>query len=926
MTAGFVPTTAAPRRDADALTLPPRPAPPPRPAVPWLASAVPVVGALGFWAFTGSAFALWFAVLGPVIAVAGVADGQRSTRRERRTAAREAEAELARVRSAVVGRHRAERAALDLRHPGVAGYLARPEQIWRTGTGRDGAVVVGRGVVPSDVRITSSGSHPDDVEVVREAQSLADAPVAVVLGTGCAVVGPEALARGVLRSLVMQIALAHPPGDIEISGPESEAGWLRALPHAAVPGARRVVWAGSAAAAAADVVLVCARPGEPLPPRCDVVITVDSLVRARVEAGVESHDVAVEALGAAQATVIAADLAARRAASGADDTDSEPVLLRMLRPAGREHSRDRLAAAIGVTGGAPYEVDLVHDGPHAVVTGMTGSGKSELLVSWVVALCLRYTTADVTFLLADFKGGTSFETLGRLPHVTGVVTDLDARSAGRAIESLRSEIRHREAVLARAGARDVAGVDLPRLVVVVDEFAALRDAHPDLEPLFADIAARGRALGIHLILGTQRAGGVLRDGLLANCPLRISLRVAEPYDSTAVVGVPDAASLPGGAHGRGRALIRRSGDARPSCVRIALSGPADADDAARDAGAVPRATWLAELPRSVPLKDLRGLGQGLVLGLADRPESQAQEPLMLGPGERGLLVVGGPASGKTTALRTLAAQSPARLWVDADPERAWDALVAAALHPPAAGTAVFLDDVDALTGRFPDEYGRAAGDAVERLIRDAGSLGIRVFASAQRLTGPAGRIADLFGRRLILATPSRAEHVAAGGEARDFAPSAPPGRGVLDGTVVQVALAEDAPHAAQPAATALWHPPVGVSGYVARRGTLEALQRWERTGVRIRAVDAADDPAATEPGGRVVIVGDPEQWLARPRLLERVRGASTLVVDAACGRDLRLLTGERDLPPYVKPVPGRAWEFAAGAAPRRVAVAPSGDS
>src|SRR3546814_5990683 len=98
-------------------------------------------------------------------------------------------------------------------------------------------------------------------------------------------------------------------------------------------------------------------------------------------------------------------------------------------------------------------------GPPAVVTGMTGTGRSELLATWITALCARYTTADVTFLLADFKGGTAFEPLASLPHVTGVITDLDARSAGRAIDSLRAEIRHRESILARAGQRDVAAAD-----------------------------------------------------------------------------------------------------------------------------------------------------------------------------------------------------------------------------------------------------------------------------------------------------------------------------------------------------------------------------------------------------------------------------------------------------------------------------------
>ncbi|KAA9150282.1 cell division protein FtsK [Microbacterium lushaniae] len=915
--------------DAAPLSLPPRPGAPARPPVPWLASAVPVVGALGFWALTGSVFALWFALLGPLIAVAGIADGARATRRARRAADREAAEALARVRADVDQRHDAEREALRTRHPDVAGHLARPDRIWRGGSAGEGRVVVGTGEVASATRVSASGSHPDDRRLAHAARTLSDAPVAVALAAGCVVVGPEVSARAVLRALLLQVALAQPPGDVEIAAIDpGEAAWIHALPHAARSGSRRIVWARAGVPPPdADVVVLCARPGDPLPPGRAVVITLTGPGSARVEAGADVHEVEVEALGQAQAAVIAAELTARYAAAGvAAAVEDRIVPLSALRAPEREPSRTALAVAVGVAGGAPYDVDLVRDGPHAVVVGMTGAGKSELLVTWVTALCARYCTRDVSFLLADFKGGTAFEPLAALPHVTGVITDLDTGSAGRAIDSLRAEVRHREGVLARAGERDIAGVDLPRLVVVVDEFAALRDAHPDLEPLFADLAARGRALGIHLVLGTQRAGGVIRDGLLANCALRISLRVADAHDSTAVVGTPDAAALPGDPAARGLALVRRGTDTRATRVRVALCGPEDIAAAARGAGPAPRATWLPELPPRVAVDDLRTTVPGIVLGLGDQPDRQRQDPVLLPPDGRGLLVVGGPGSGKTTALHTIAAQVPARVWVGTDPEHAWDVLSALALEPPPPGTAVFLDDVDAVGGRLPDEYGRAAADAIERLVRDAGALGIRVFATAQRLTGIAGRIAELFPRRLVLPTPSRAEHVAAGGQAAGFAPSAPPGRGVLDGLVLQVAVAPAIASSAPVPVVPLWQPPEGVSGFVTRRGVTEPLQRWERTGVRVRSVDAADDPTAAEPGGRVVLVGDADQWMTRPRLLERMRSGSTLVVDAACGRDLRLLTGERDLPPYARPQRGRAWEFVGGRPPRRVAVTPSADT
>lgn len=918
------PVPTALRTPPSALSLPARPAPPPRPGVPWLASAVPVVGALGFWALTGSAFALWFAVLGPLIAVAGVADGVRTARRQRRESERVAADALARVRAVVGQQHELERTALRGRHPDVAGYLARRDHIWRAVAERDAVVVIGQGSVASALRVTSAGEpHPDDEALVATSRALDDAPVVVPLGSGIAVVGPEALARAAVRAIVLQLALAHAPGRLEIAATLAGEEWLRALPHAVVRAPTRLlVTRAGDAAAEADVLVVQAAPGEPLPPRCGLVLTLTGIDRARAEVGAASHDVRVEGVALAQAAAIAAELATRSlSAVGARVDDARPLALAAVRATARTPARAALPVVLGRRGGDDVVVDLVRDGPHAVVTGMTGSGKSELLISWVLALCAAYSTADVAFLLADFKGGTAFDALAGLPHVTGVITDLDERAARRAIESLRAEMRHREAVLAGAGVRDVADVTLPRLVIVVDEFAVLRDTQPELESLFADIAARGRALGLHLIVGSQRAAGVLRDALLANCPLRVCLRVADRLDSRAVIGSDDAADLPGGDAGRGVAMIRRSADARAVRMRVALSAHADIDAAAHDAGDPPRAPWLAELPARIALEALDGRGDGIVVGLVDDPAQQRQFVASLPADGRGLLAVGGPGSGRSTLVRTIAAQVPprGRVWVGTDPEQVWDAITTFSAHAVPPGSVVLIDDLDVVTAMLPDEHARAAAELLERMVRDAGAAGIPVIATTQRLTGVAGRVADLLPRRLILPTASRAEHVAAGGTAATHALCAAAGRGVLDGRAVQIATADlDAAIPAPLAPT--WDPPAGVSGLVTARTA--ACERWERSGVRLRAVDDAGAADATEPDGRVVLVGTAEQWLGRPRLLERLRAQGTLVVDAAYERELRMLTGERSLPPYAHPARGRGWVCRADAAARRITLDP----
>ena len=184
----------------------------------------------------------------------------------------------------------------------------------------------------------------------------------------------------------------------------------------------------------------------------------------------------------------------------------------------------------------------------------------------------------MTFLLVDFKGGAAFAPLAGLPHVLGTVSDLDARRSARAIESLRAELQRRERVLAACGARSIdeleaqrgvaSGTRLARLVIVVDEFAAVVSGQPELHELFADISGRGRSLGLHLILCTQRPSGVVRDAVLANVTLRISLRVTDRGDSLAMLGSDAATRLAPAA--RGRALIADgSGEIRE--VQLALA-------------------------------------------------------------------------------------------------------------------------------------------------------------------------------------------------------------------------------------------------------------------------------------------------------------------------------------------------------------------
>lgn len=363
----------------------------------------------------------------------------------------------------------------------------------------------------------------------------------------------------------------------------------------------------------------------------------------------------------------------------------------------RERSRT-LAVPIGVGDKGTIELDLGRDGPHALVAGTTGAGKSELLQTLVASLAWHHGPERVNLLLIDYKGGAAFKDCATLPHTVGLVTDLDAQLSHRALVSLDAELKRRERHLRDAGARDVTELEslgtvaMPRLILIIDEFAALVKELPAFVDGVIDLAQRGRSLGIHLVLATQRPAGVINDAIRANTNLRIALRVADEPDSTDVVGTTDAAHISRAVPGR--ALIRRGhgeveefqsafsgGPAATSrdgiVVRDRTAGVRGAsasgatigltqlaalvaavDQAAEAEGVAPaRSPWLPPLPALLSLEALsaaEGSAPG-AFGLVDKPEQQRQLVATFDPHSSGGLVVYGAAgAGKTTLLRTAA--------------------------------------------------------------------------------------------------------------------------------------------------------------------------------------------------------------------------------------------------------------------------------
>ncbi len=368
-----------------------------------------------------------------------------------------------------------------------------------------------------------------------------------------------------------------------------------------------------------------------------------------------------------------------------------------------------LRAIVGEAAGEPHALDLRLHGPHALLGGTTGAGKSELLQTWILAMAAAHSPQRVTFLLVDYKGGSAFRDCVHLPHTVGLVTDLSPHLVRRALVSLGAELTYREHLFDQKKVKDLRELEQagdpdtpPSLVIVVDEFAALVREVPDFVDGVVNVAQRGRSLGLHLVLATQRPAGVIKENLRANTNLRLALRMADESDSLDVLGSPEAAhidpALPGRAvskTGPGRLAPFQSayvggwtisGHRRPDVsigelvVGTGRDWPApEPATAAVDAGRVPtdivritstirhasaraqlpppRRPWLDELAAIYDLSRLptRRRDDELVFGVVDEPEYQRQTTAAFYPDRDGnLAIYGTGGSGKSTALRTFA--------------------------------------------------------------------------------------------------------------------------------------------------------------------------------------------------------------------------------------------------------------------------------
>ncbi|MGY3128417.1 S-DNA-T family DNA segregation ATPase FtsK/SpoIIIE [Agrococcus sp. UYP33] len=873
------------------IALPRAPSEPEPASFPLLASLAPVLGAGALWLLLQTPTVLVLALLGPVIALASLGDGRRVRRRRRRREEERWRAELAAVADRVDAALDERRAALARAHPGPRALAARPAHDphrWRAVAGDAGLpIVLGIGALPSGVAV--DGAVPASDRLVRSIGAAAEAerlrsaaatllgPVLVDASDGLGLVGPAPIALAVARAAVVQLLETVPPDAAALIAPDDPAwDWLAAAPHQLhrEPGATvRLVGEGF------EATVAIAPVASALPRECRVVVYV-ALDRARLRPS-DSGDrtcapVALAEREAAAAVALLARAAAHAGIRGAGGTGRVELEALPVATGG--------LAAIFLADDAPIELDLVRDGPHAVVGGTTGSGKSELLLAWVAAMATGRSTAEVAFLLVDFKGGASFAPIAALAHCVGVMTDLDEAGARRAIESLRAELRRRERMLAAQGARAVdEAAGLGRLVIVVDEFAAMLQELPDLHRLFVDLAARGRSLGVHLVLCTQRPAEAVRDALLANCGIRISLRVTEPHDALAITGTAEAAAIP--LEARGRCVVRVSGGA--TCTaQGAIASPAHLARLVAAAAGQPRPPrpWCEPLPERLPLAAVPG--DGIRLGLVDLPAEQRVAPARWRPATDGpLLAIGGAASGRTGLADLLATQLGCPV-VDRE-DALWDALWEPQTERAGAAPLV-VDDLDLQLARLAEEQQAIVVQLLARRMRE----GAPVALTARRASSAMGQLAPLAELRILLRIASRQEHLVAGGAGALHDGTLPPGAGWLRDERIQLAIAEERAPRRAPRSVPM---PTGRAAIVL--GPAAAMPAVAREAAR-----------PGQPGD--VVAGTVAEWEAAWGELDRLRADRPVVVLGVDERALRQVL--RNAPPAPPMRAAPAWVLADG--------------
>lgn len=818
---------------------------------PVFALIAPLVTSVVLFLVTGSAYTLLFALLGPVMAVAQFFDGKFHAKREAlKQVEREDEEEISQSQQkqleALVHREEMLR-----RNPPSSSY-AQPGNVLRP--------------------LWAAGAQPAGEErVVRlGVDRTVGLPVLLDITAGIALRGSVVETRSVMRAVAFQLAWNWGSHEITRVGID-----LNAEPEL-------VSLLSPANSFPAVVSQIAEMDAIPLGfrfllkvehGRATLLDTVDA-----VEAPIE---ISVDLLTRAEANLILPKLVAETPpATKERETIPHCVETVLNTTPTWQSTRESLVVNVGRQQTYPLLLDLVSAGPHAVVTGMTGSGKTEFLKSWLVALAASYSPDQLSFLVIDFKGGAGFSQLTGLAHVVGMVTDLDHAEAHRAMTSLQAEIRYREGVLAQCGAGDIAtlgkGILLGRLIVIVDEYRAVLEAFPELHSVFVDLAARGRSLGIHLILSSQRVGGALGDALLANCALRVGFRVSQKQDSLALLGDEAAFVLP---HIPGRAVIVGTGlDQKEFQSAFLTVQDIEVVEAKTDQWRQQHLEWSPRLPWLPPLPSVirsggmpEPLDGSAWLGLADIPEHQVQTWAQYSPRSEGNLLITGPArSGNSNACQLIAQQFSVGVIVDA--EQAWDLVVGGAA--PKDGVLV-IDALDSILDDFDLEHREEFIQCLTRVVRRAPQQGKAVVLScSEHIRGVTGLL-SLFPAVLKLQSHTQ------------------PGRAVWNGHEVQLVLSEIREHPVSQIEKLDFDE--NTSYLVVTHRKRELLLEWQE---KSRLTELGIELSVHIQNSPSIVVGTPDEWMSQPALLGTLKHSSVLILDGCTSSELRGLRLRSGLFPH----------------------------
>ena len=394
------------------------------------------------------------------------------------------------------------------------------------------------------------------------------------------------------------------------------------------------------------------------------------------------------------------------------------------------HTYEGLKSIIGYRAGSqPFVLDISdkYHGPHGLIAGTTGSGKSVMLETYILSLALNYSPKQVQFILIDYKGGGMADSFRNLPHVAGVIDNLQgARVIDRALASLNGEIHRREKIFKEVKINNIndytrqygdePGMEMPHLIIIVDEFAELKSEQPEFMGELVSASRVGRSLGIHLILATQKPSNSVSDEIWANSRFHLCLRVQTRQDSMEMLKRPDAAYI----KGMGRCFVQIGNDElfeqvqtsysgldykpdepraeempqmltttghvvrvkKPKKVRIQTGGEEVKEDTqmtavlrrllevAKEHGMDSnRQMWLPEMPKHIYLPEMELFRQAswdgqnypnpqgdilIPIGMADDVASQRYLPYIFNLTEnRNLIIAGLAGSGKTTLVQSL---------------------------------------------------------------------------------------------------------------------------------------------------------------------------------------------------------------------------------------------------------------------------------